>query len=51
MSFGRTFSRGLTATVGRITTIIEITEFIALRNEIRITSGISWGRTGSLLPF
>jgi Putative beta-barrel porin 2 len=51
MSFSRGFNRGLTASVGVDFHHYQITEFTALRNELRITSGISWGRTGSLLPF
>ncbi|HEY3840639.1 MAG TPA: outer membrane beta-barrel protein [Bryobacteraceae bacterium] len=51
MSFSRAFSEGLTATVGVDYHHYDVAQFVALRNEVRITSGISWGHTGSLLPF
>jgi hypothetical protein len=51
ITLARSFSRGLTATVGVDFRHYDITEFTGLRNELRITSGVSWGRTGSLLPF
>jgi hypothetical protein len=51
LSFSREFSRGLTATLGADFHHYHVTEFFTLRNEFRITSGISWGRSGRLLPF
>ena len=51
LSLGRPFSRGLSATLGVEFRHYDITDFVGLRNEFRITSGISWGRSGRLLPF
>jgi hypothetical protein len=51
MSFSRGFGRGLTASLGVEYRHYDVSEFITLKNELRITSGISWGRTGRMLPF
>jgi hypothetical protein len=51
LSFSRAFNRGLTAMLGVDYRHYDTTEFVALRRELRITTGISWGRTGRLLPF
>jgi len=51
IGLSRAFGRGLTGSVGAEFRHYDITEFITLRNEFRITSGISWGRTGKMLPF
>ncbi len=51
MSINRAFSRGLTATLGAEFRHYDVTEFLTLKREFRVTSGISWGRSGRLLPF
>ncbi len=51
MSFSRSFSQGLTATLGFDYHHYQTTEFVGLQNEFRVTSGIAWGRTGRLRPF
>jgi hypothetical protein len=51
MSFSRSFSRGLAASLGVEYHHYDITDFISLRNEFRISSGVTWGRSGALLPF
>jgi hypothetical protein len=51
MTVGRSFNRGFTATLGAEYRHYDVTEFVGLRNELRLTSGITWGRTGRLLPF
>jgi hypothetical protein len=51
MSLNRSFSRGIAATFGMEYRHYDVTEFVTLRSEFRINSGISWGRSGRLLPF
>jgi hypothetical protein len=51
VSISRAFGLGLSGSVGFDYRHYDVTQFIGLRNEWRITSGIFWGRTGRLLPF
>ena len=51
VSLNRSFSRGLAATFGMEYRHYDVTEIVSLRREFRINSGITWGRSGRLLPF
>jgi hypothetical protein len=51
LSFGRSFSRGLTASVGMFYRHYDVPGLTSLQNDVGISSGISWGRSGRLLPF
>jgi hypothetical protein len=51
ISFARQLSSGITANLGVDLRHYDVTNFATLRNELRISTGISWSRTGRLLPF
>jgi hypothetical protein len=51
ISFSRSFNRGFSGSFGVDYRHYDVAGFASLRNELRISSGVSWGRSGRLLPF
>jgi hypothetical protein len=51
IGFSRSIGRGMSASLGFDYHRYDVAQLASLRGEFRITSGISWGRTGRLLPF